>query len=70
MSAEAFKPRRSRSGTAAWHMSREAVTLSVTDVAQWDDKKCHEFMVEVRWKLCNDSPIHPFRGRTTRGGGA
>lgn len=49
MSAEAFKPRRRRSGTATWHMSREAVTLSVPNVAQWDDKKCLDFMVEVRW---------------------
>lgn len=53
MSAEAFKPRRRRSGTASWHMSREAVTLSVPNVAQWDDKKCHDFMVEVRWGSLN-----------------
>lgn len=43
------KPRRRRSGTAPWHMSREAVTLSIQDVARWTDQQCLDFLVEVRF---------------------
>lgn len=43
------KPQRYRSGTAGWHMSRESVTISVQDVARWDEKKCIEYFVEARF---------------------
>jgi len=41
--------RRSRSGTANWHMSREAISLSVPELLNWTDKQCHEFLVELRF---------------------
>lgn len=47
--AKPRKHRRYRSGTAKWHMSREAVSISITDVAQWTEKECHDFLVEVRF---------------------
>ncbi len=43
------KPRRRRSGTAEWHMSREAVSLSVSEVFAWTDRQCLDFMVEARF---------------------
>ena len=43
------KPRRRRSGTAEWHMSREAVSLSVSEVFAWTDWQCLDFMVEARF---------------------
>lgn len=41
--------KRRRSGTASWHMSREAVSLSVPDVLHWTDRQCLDFLVEVRF---------------------
>jgi transposase-like protein len=49
----ASRPKRRHSGTASWHMSRQAVSLSVPEIAQWTDRQCLEFLVEVRfgsWK--------------------
>lgn len=43
------KPRRRRSGTAPWHMSRESVSLSVPDVVRWTEKQCLDFLVEARF---------------------
>ena len=43
------KPKRHRSGTAGWHMSREAVSLSVPKVFAWTDRECLDFMVEARF---------------------
>lgn len=44
---------RRRSGTAEWHMSSKAVSVSVPDIVKWSDRECLEFLVEVRfgsWK--------------------
>lgn len=46
---EDIRPVRRRSGTAKWHMSREAVSLSVPELLHWTDRQCLEFMVEVRF---------------------
>lgn len=43
------KPGRRRSGTAEWHMSREAVSHSVPQVFKWTDRECLEFLVQTRW---------------------
>lgn len=43
------KPKRRRSGTADWHMSRTAVSVSVFDVVKWTDKECLNYLVEVRF---------------------
>jgi transposase-like protein len=43
------KTSRRRSGTAKWHLSREAVTLSVADVMSWDERKCLDWFIAVRW---------------------
>ena len=43
------KPARRRSGTAKWHMSREAVSLSVPELNNWTEKQCHDFLVQVRF---------------------
>jgi len=41
--------KRRYSATATWHMSREAVSLSVPELLNWTDKQCHEFLVELRF---------------------
>ena len=46
---EKTQKRRRRSGTAAWHMSMQAVDLSVPEVAAWTDRQCLDFLVEVRF---------------------
>lgn len=43
------KPRRRRSGTASWHMSREAVSLPLSEVMQWTEQQCIDFLVETRF---------------------
>ena len=43
------KPKRRRSGTADWHMSREAVNLSVSQVFAWSERQCLDFLVESRF---------------------
>src|SRR5216684_7971109 len=43
------KPKRRRSGTAKWHMSREAVDLPLDAVYKMDEKACWEFFVETRF---------------------
>jgi hypothetical protein len=43
------RKRRRQSDTSNWHMSRESVTISITDVAQWSEQQCHDFLVEVRF---------------------
>ena len=43
------KPRRRKSGTAKWHMSRGSVTLALADVLQWDDAKCLDYLVHARF---------------------
>lgn len=47
--AIADKPRRRRSGTADWHMSRKAVSISLFDVMKWTDKECLNYLVDVRF---------------------
>lgn len=42
------KPRR-RSGTASWHMSKGAVTLTLEDVYGMTDFQVHELWVRQRW---------------------
>lgn len=46
---EPGKHKRRRSGTAEWHMSRSAVSLSVPEVLKWSDKQCLDFLVEARF---------------------
>lgn len=41
--------RRPPSEAAKWHMSRQAVDLSVPEVQRWTEAQCHEFLVEVRF---------------------
>ena len=48
MSAEPAYKRR-RSGTAIWHMSREAVSLSLGEVHSWSPRQCLDFLVEIRF---------------------
>lgn len=43
------KPRRKRSGTADWHMSREAVSISVPEVFGWSERECLDYMVKARF---------------------
>lgn len=43
------KPKRRRSGTAAWHMSKQAVTLAGPEVVKWSDRECLDFLVQVRF---------------------
>ncbi len=55
MSKRASKPveppkfKRRRSGTATWHMSDEAVDLSVADVYRMTDSSALEFLIAARW---------------------
>jgi transposase-like protein len=49
MSVAPVKPRRRRSGTAKWHMSRAAINLSVVDVYEMTDKECLELLVQARF---------------------
>jgi hypothetical protein len=44
-----LKRKRRRSGTAKWHMSRDAVDMSLTKIYGMEDKACLHFMVEARW---------------------
>lgn len=63
------KPKRRRSGTAKWHMSREAVDLPLDAVYKMDEKTCWEFFVEtrfgskdtVRCPYCGSIGRHKFR---------
>lgn len=43
------KPRRRRSGTAAWHMSDEAVDISLRDVYRMSDREALEYLIRARW---------------------
>lgn len=47
------KPVRKRSGTAAWHMSRKAVSLSVANVHQWSEQQCLDYFVKARFGSWN-----------------
>lgn len=40
---------RRKSGTASWHMSRDAVDLSILDTASWDEQECLEYLIQVRF---------------------
>jgi transposase-like protein len=63
------KPKRRRSGTAKWHMSREAVDLPLDDIYKMDEKASWEFFVEtrfggkdtVRCPYCGSIGRHKFR---------
>ena len=48
MTDKAVKKRR-RSGTAAWHMSMDAVSVSIPEIARWTDKQCLDYLVQVRF---------------------
>jgi transposase-like protein len=48
-----LKKRRRRSGTAKWHMSREAVDLKLSQIFQMEDKECHEYFVLARFGSWN-----------------
>jgi transposase-like protein len=62
-------PARKRSGTAKWHMSREAVDLPLADIYQMDEHACWKFFVEtrfgskdtVRCPYCGSIGKHHFR---------
>ena len=47
--ADKVSKKRRRSGTASWHMSMDAVSLSIPDIARWTDKRCHDYLVQVRF---------------------
>lgn len=51
MSSPAAPPKfkRRRSGTAKWHMSDEAVDISVRDVYRMTDSEALEFLIAARW---------------------
>jgi transposase-like protein len=40
---------RKRSGTAKWHMSREAVNLPLADIYKMDELECWKFFVQARF---------------------
>src|SRR5216683_955232 len=40
------KPKRKRSGTAKWHMSREAVSMPLDELYKMDEPACWKFFVE------------------------
>jgi hypothetical protein len=69
-------PPRKRSGTAKWHMSREAVDLPLADIYQMDEHACWKFFVETRFGS-KDTVRCPYCGSigkttsafTTRGAG-
>ena len=48
MADKAVKKRR-RSGTATWHMSMDAVSVSIPEVARWTDRQCLDYLVQVRF---------------------
>lgn len=54
------KPRK-RSGTASWHMSKGAVTLTLEDVYGMTDYQVHEFWVRQRWSS-RDNVVCPHCG--------
>ncbi len=66
--------RRKHSGTASWHMSRKAVSLSVPAVLAWSDEECMDFMVTARfggWDTvrcphCGSISRHYWRSRDRR----
>lgn len=43
------RPMRKRSGTAKWHMSREAVSLPLEELYLMDEEACWRFFVEARF---------------------
>ena len=43
------RPMRKRSGTAKWHMSREAVSLPLEELYGMDEEACWRFFVEARF---------------------
>ena len=47
--ANANRRTRYKSGSAAWHMSREAVSLSIAEVLQATDRQCLDLLVQVRF---------------------
>lgn len=54
-----------RSGTAQWHMSREAVSLSLLDVLRWSETECLEWLINARWGG-RDTIACPHCGTTCR----
>ena len=48
MADKAVKKRR-RSGTATWHMSMDAVSVSIPEIARWTDKQCLDYLLQVRF---------------------
>jgi len=47
--AKPGEKRRRKSGTAAWHMSKQAVTLTVQEVMDMTEHQVHEYWVKQRW---------------------
>lgn len=43
------KYKRKHSGTAKWHLSKEAVKISVHEISTWTDEECRDFLIQVRW---------------------
>lgn len=43
------RPKRKQSGTSKWHLSKEAVKISVHEIALWSDDMCRDFLVQIRW---------------------
>lgn len=63
-----------RSGTATWHLSREAVTLALPDVMRMSDRECLDYLVlarfggwsTVRCAHCGSIGKHYWRSRERR----
>ena len=47
--ADAPKPKRKRSGTARWHMSSDAVDISLGDIYRMSARDSVDFLIEARW---------------------
>jgi hypothetical protein len=43
------KPRRRHSGTAEWHMSKEAVSLSIVELLALSNDGALDLMIDMRW---------------------
>lgn len=65
---------RRRSGTASFHMSAKAVTLSIQEVYSWTPRQCLDYLIKARWggrdtvvcPHCGTMGTHCWRGFDSR----
>ena len=55
------KPKRKRSGTAKWHMSREAVSMPLDELYKMDEPACWKFFVESSLRQQRYGPMPVLR---------